>query len=71
MQKFDSQSITLSTDFEAFQDCVEHLKYANNSSYYQERYLSKRGLDSNKTIYGKDFLQKLLQGGIQCQHLNK
>ena len=70
LQKSDSQSITLSTDFEAFQDCVEHLKSANNSSFYQESYLSKRGFNPNNTIWGKDFLQELLQGGIQCQHLN-
>ena len=70
LQHSEHQSIVVRPDFQAFQDCIEHLKASNNSSFWQQRYLSKRGLPPNKTIMEKEFLQELLRGGIQCQHLN-
>ena len=70
LQHSEHQSIVLRPDFQGFQDCIEHLKSSNNSSFSQQRYLRKRGLPPNKTIMEKEFLQELLRGGIQCQHLN-
>ena len=59
----------LTPEFEAFEDCIDHLKTANNSSYSQGRYLDKRGLTSNRAIGQKDYIKQLLQGGVQCQHM--
>ena len=70
VQKSNNHSVTITPDFEAFLDCIEHLKTANNSSYYQDRYIDKRGLVANRTIKANEYIKELLQGNVQCQHMD-